>query len=115
MRLRTKLFFAWSGLVLLLWGATLWQVQRNVTMNFELVADDSFVATRRGVDAVQAEQRKRMRQAGWLLMNIPELRALIAEAGSDLSATNLESLNERLDSLSDLINVDMVCVLNGRG
>src|SRR6267142_5458854 len=115
MRLRTKLFLAWGSLMLVLWAATLWPVQRTIASNFDRVADEGFAGTRRSLDAVQAERLKQMRQACWLVMNIPELRALIAEQSSELSSTNLESLTERLDALSEMIGVNLVGVLDNRG
>ncbi len=54
------------------------------------------------LDAVQAERLKQMRQACWLVMNIPQLRALIAEESAELSHSNVESLTERLDGLSEV-------------
>ena len=115
MRLRTKLFLTWGGLVLMLWAGTLWPVQRTIASNFANVASEGFAGTKQSLDAVQAERVKRMRQACWLVMNIPELRALIAEHNYELSADNLSSLEERLDSLTDMIGVSFVCVLDNRG
>ena len=115
MRLRTKLFIAWGSLTLVLWMATLWPVQRIIASNFDRVADEGFAGTRRSLEAVQAERLKQMHQACWLVMNIPELRALIAEESSELSSINLKNLTERLDGLSELVGVDLVCVLDNRG
>jgi signal transduction histidine kinase/DNA-binding response OmpR family regulator len=115
MRLRTKLFLIWGGLVLLLWAGTFWPVQRTIASNFAHVASEGFAGTKRSLDAVQAERVKRMRQACRLVMNIPELRALIAEHNYELSQDNLSSLQERLDSLTSMIGVGFVCVLDNRG
>ena len=101
--------------MLLLWAATLWRVQHSITANFERMADEEFAGARRSVDALQAERLKQMRQACSLVMNIPELRALIAEVSSEISAANVESLNERLDGLSAMVGVDLVCVLDDNG
>ncbi|HEY8748004.1 MAG TPA: histidine kinase dimerization/phospho-acceptor domain-containing protein, partial [Tepidisphaeraceae bacterium] len=114
MRFRTRLFLAWGILGTLLWLGTLWPVQRTIGGGFERLFADDFSATRHSLDVLQTEHVARMRQAGRLLISIPELRALVAEQGSDLDAENLKSLKERLESLSQLVGADCVCVLDGR-
>jgi signal transduction histidine kinase/CheY-like chemotaxis protein/HPt (histidine-containing phosphotransfer) domain-containing protein len=115
MRLRTKLFLSWGGLLLLMWAGTLWPMQKTIRSNFAKVASEEFSGTTRSLQAVQQERIERMRQACWMVMNIPELRALIAEHNFELSPENLSSLQERLDALTDMINVSFVCVLDNRG
>ncbi len=48
-------------------------------------------------------------------MNIPDLRALIAEHNFELAPENLTSLQERLDNLRDVVQVSFVCVLDAHG
>ncbi len=115
MRLRTKLFITWGSLVVLLWAGTLWPVQRAIKSNFERVADEAFAGMRRSLSAVQAERLDQMRQACRLIMNIPELRALIAEERFEISEDNLASLRERLNALSEMVGADAACVLDTGG
>ncbi|HEY7118669.1 MAG TPA: response regulator [Tepidisphaeraceae bacterium] len=115
MRFRTKLFATWAGLVLLLWAGTLWPLQRTIASSFDQLASDAFAGTRHSLHGLQAERTMRMRQACLLLMNIPELRALIAEQSFELSEDNRASLVERLDDLTKLVGASFVCVLDGRG
>ena len=74
MRFRTKLFMTSSLVVLLLWAGTLWPIQRLIAANFDRVDNDNFSGTRRSLASLQAEQVNHMRQAGSLVMSIPELR-----------------------------------------
>src|SRR6185312_5646944 len=114
MRLRTKLFVVWGGVVLLMLAGTLWPVQHTIRSSFDGITARGFAGTRRSLQSFQAERVGRMRQAGVLLMNIPELRALIAEQNFEISSDNLASLQERLDSLRDLVGASFICVLDGR-
>src|SRR4051794_13801512 len=112
MRLRTKLFLTWSTIMSLLWVPAFWTVQRTVQGRFTEIARDRFEGTKRGLAGMQREQIERMRQAGRLMMSIPDLRALIAEHNSELSAENQRSLRERLDNLEGLVGASFVSVLN---
>src|SRR5579859_1902669 len=114
MRFRTRLFFAWAGLGTMLWLGTLWPVQRTIGAAFDRVFADDFAATRHSLDVLQSEHVARMRQVGRMVTNIPELRALIAEAAGELDAENRKSLVERLSSISALVNADCVFVLDAR-
>src|SRR5271168_1808189 len=114
MRLRTKLLLSWGLLVLLLWAGSLWPVQRMIDANFSRVAHEEFDGTKRSLNALQVEHEQRMRQACRLVMTIPELRALIAENNYEVSPENRASLEERLDSLTETIGVNFICVLDNR-
>ena len=112
MRLRNQLLLAWGGLVVLLWAGTLVPVHATIDANFAAVADDAFNGARRGLAAMQTERTRRMRQACWMVMSVPELRALIAEHSYEISESNLTSLAERLDGIADLVGADFVFVLD---
>ena len=115
MRFRTKLFAASSCVVLALWAASLWPIERMIASSFERMAESSFTGTRQSLQSLRAEHVSRMRQAGRMLMQIPELRALIAEHRFEVSAENMTSLTERLDSLSHVLDVSFICVLDADG
>jgi two-component system sensor histidine kinase/response regulator len=112
MRFRTKLLLAWAALMLPLWLGAFWSVQHIVRDRLDTLAHESFTGTRHGLDGIQQERIARLRQAGWLLASIPELRALIAEHNSELSAQNVASLQERTDALGKLVDAGFVLVLN---
>ena len=113
MRLRTKLFLTWAGIMPLLWAPAFWSIQKTVQARFDQMAQESFDGTKRGLEGMQRERIVRMRQAGRLVMSIPELRALIAEQSYELDAANLSSLQERLDSLEEVVGASFVSVLSG--
>jgi signal transduction histidine kinase/CheY-like chemotaxis protein len=115
MRLRTKLFLTSSVVVLLLWASMLWPIQRLIGSNFDHVANANFAHARKGLLTLQAQRVGQMRQVGRMLMEIPELRALIAEHNFEVSEDNLNSLRERLDNLSQVMEVPFVCVCDARG
>ena len=115
MRLRTKLLITWGGMVVLLWAGTLWPVQQIIERGSANLASEAFAGARQSLDALQAERQRRMRQACRMLMNIPELRALIAEDNFEVSDENRASLTERLDGLTEIAGVTFVCVLDARG
>jgi signal transduction histidine kinase/CheY-like chemotaxis protein/HPt (histidine-containing phosphotransfer) domain-containing protein len=115
MLLRSKMLLVWGGFVLLLWAGTLWPVQRTLDATFSRLTSQEFEGTRQGLRALQDERVKRMRQASSLVMNIPELRALIAEHNYELEPSNLTSLEERLDALAKTLGAGFVCVLDNRG
>ena len=115
MKLRTKLFLSWGALLLVMWGMILWPIGRTVRSNFAKISNDNFVGIQHSLYAVQNERIARMRQACSMVMNIPELRALIAEHNYELSRDNLASLQERLNDLTDVVGVSFVCVLDNRG
>ena len=115
MQLRTKLFLTSSSIVLLLWAGAWWPIQHMISANFDRLATDNFTATRQSLHTLQAEQISRMHQIGAMVMEIPELRALIAEHNFELSADNLTSLQDRLDNLSTVIESKFICVLDNRG
>lgn len=115
MRFRTKLFLSSSLIVLLLWAGTAWPIQRTIWSSFDRMTAVTFAATRQSLGSLQAERVARLRQAGDMLMNIPDLRALIAEHNTELATQNVESLQERLDNLAQLLDSQFVCVLDARG
>src|SRR5215470_800329 len=98
MRFRMKLFLAWGILVLALYAASLWPVHTTIANSFNRIALEGFAGTKQSLRDFQAEQVMRLRQECALVMNIPELRALIAESSAELEPKNLESLQERLDN-----------------
>jgi hypothetical protein len=106
MRFRTKLFLAWSAVVLLLWAATLWPVQQLIWSSFDRMAAANFTGTRQSLHSLQAEQINQMRQAGSMVMNIPELRALIAEHSFELKPENAADLQERLDNFTEIMGAN---------
>src|SRR5579862_3538120 len=105
MRFRTKLFLMSTAAVVALWACSLWPIQRTIESSFEHSANTSFAAARLGLLTVQKEHIDRMCQIGGMLMEIPELRALIAEHNYEISAENLVSLRERLNNLVDVMDV----------
>jgi signal transduction histidine kinase/CheY-like chemotaxis protein len=115
MRLRTKLLLWWSGVVLLLVAGVLVPVLGIIDHSFQRIADTSFTGMRLSVHTLQTERVKRLRDAGEMVMNIPELRALIAEDDYEISAQNLSSLQERLDTYVKILGVEFACVLDDRG
>ena len=112
MRFRNKLFISSGVVVLLLWAGTLWPIQRMIASNFDQMANDNFSGTRQSLASQQVEQVNHMRRAGSLVMNIPELRALIAEHNFEVSADNLASLQERLDNMATIVGSRFICVLD---
>ncbi len=94
---------------------TLWPVQRIIRARFDKMARDEFADTRQSLESERAERVSRIREAGAMVMNIPELRALIAEHNFELLPENLTSLQERLDNLRDVAEVNFVCVLDAHG
>jgi signal transduction histidine kinase/DNA-binding response OmpR family regulator len=115
MQFRSKLLLCWAATVLLLMAGTLWPLSRAVQSSFDRMTDARFGATRQNLRALAAERIDRMRQAGMLVMNIPELRALIAEHNVELTPENIASLQERLDSLAQLVGVRSVAVIDAHG
>jgi signal transduction histidine kinase/DNA-binding response OmpR family regulator len=115
MRLRTKFFIVCGGVVLLLWGLTWWPVQRIQRSASDRMAASAFAGATQTLRTVQAQRLGQMKQACALVMNIPELRALIAESNFEIAPENIASLQERLDGLSRIVGVSFVCVLDQRG
>ncbi len=115
MRFRTKLFIIWATTVLVPVGGVVWPLQRMLRTSFDRVANAGFAGTGQSLASIQNERLSRMRQAGALVMSIPELRALIAEQNYEIAPENLASLQERLDSLRKLVDVSFICVIDGHG
>ena len=109
------MFLVWGGFATVLLTGASWAVQRTLEANFTNLSSQALFATRQSVHAMQTEHVKRMRQASSLVMNSPELRALIAEHTDEFSPDNLASLEERLDSLARMLDAGFVCVLDDRG
>ena len=114
MRLKTKLFLWSVGAMLLLWFGAFSLIQNVVRLRIDQMAQEAFEGTNQSLAEMQKERVERMQQAGRLVMNIPELRALIAEQNYELSEENRASLKERLDHLEGVIGARFVCVLDGR-
>jgi signal transduction histidine kinase/DNA-binding response OmpR family regulator len=115
MRLRTKLFASWVALTLVLWAGASWAIQRTVETSVAARARQGFARTKRSLEHVQLERVRQIRQAGLLLMNIPMLRALIAENRYELTPENLASLEERLDYFKTVVDTSFVCALDVDG
>ncbi len=115
MRFRTKLFAVWAGLTIILSAGLFFTVQSTVEASFRHMAQANFAATSHGLMSLQLERNRRMRQASWLMMNVPELRALIAESSHELVPENAASLQERLDNFKELTGVSFVYVLDANG
>lgn len=109
------MFLVWGGFATVLLTGASWAVQHTLQANFTNLSSQALFATRQSVHAMQDERVKRMQQASSLVMNSPELRALIAERSDEFSPDNLASLEERLDSLARMLDVAFVCVLDDRG
>jgi two-component system sensor histidine kinase/response regulator len=115
MRFRSKLLMWWTGVVILLLAGMFFASLHTIQVSFDRIGDANFVGMRQGLRTLQAERVRRMCDAGAMVMNIPELRALIAEHNYEVSSDNLASLQERLDSLAQLVGVDAACVLDNQG
>ena len=115
MRLRTQFFIICGAVVLLLWALTWWPVQRIMRSASDRAAADAFSGSTQTLRTVQVQRLGQMKQACTLVMNIPELRALIAESNFEIAPENIASLQERLDGLSRIVGVSFVCVLDQRG
>jgi signal transduction histidine kinase/ActR/RegA family two-component response regulator len=112
MRFRTKLFLGWVLLTLALWGGAFFAIRRSVEQSFNRMADDTFIGIHHGLQQLYVERVSSMRQACELVVNIPELRALIAEQNYELAPENQESLRERLDYVNDVVGATFLCALN---
>src|ERR1700728_3043664 len=115
MRLQAKMFLVWGGFATVLLTGASWAVRHTLEANFTNLSSQALFATRQSVHAMQHERVKRMQQASSLVMNSPELRALIAEHSDEVSPDNVASLGERLDSLAPMLDAGFVCVLDDRG
>ena len=115
MRLRNKFFIVCAAVVVLLWAGTWYPVQRIIQSSSDRLAAGEFAGARRTLESLQAQRLDQMRQACALVMNIPELRALIAESNFEIAPENVSSLQERLDSLSKIVGVNFFCVLDQSG
>src|SRR4051812_35776270 len=115
MRFRTKLFIIWGATVLLPLAGMLLSLQWTLRSSFEHITAAGFAGTGQSLVSLQSERVERMRQAGALVMSIPELRALIAEHNYELSQENLASLQERLNALQETVQVSFICVIDGQG
>ena len=112
MRFRTKLFLSWVVLALGLWACVLFAVRRSVEQSFSHMADETFTGIDRGLHNLYLERVNSMRQACQLVVNIPELRALIAEQNYELSPENQASLRERLVYINGVVGATFTCALS---
>src|SRR5882724_6906142 len=110
MRFRTKLFLSWGTLVLILWAGSVWPVKYTIQSSFEGMVSENFASARQSLQSLATERVNRMRQACWLLMNIPEVRASVSEQGQESTPENLASLNQRLNELTDIVGVNFICI-----
>src|SRR4051794_2135480 len=103
MRFRTKIFFGWAALTLCLLVGAFFAMRRSVESSFSRMDDETFAGINRGLRQLYLERVSSMRHACDLLVNIPDLRALIAEQSNELNKDNQESLKERLDYVNDVV------------
>jgi putative two-component system response regulator len=115
MRFRTKLFNIWAAMVLLVAAGSYWPMREAIVSGMDRVARQAFYGTKKSLRTLQSQQLLQLSHAGNLIMDIPELRSLIALRSSELDAANVSSLQERLDSFVPLVGVQFICVLNGQG
>lgn len=111
MRFRTKLFVAWVGVMLVLWGGAFWAIHISVKDSFDEVDQETFAGISRGLREQYRDSVESLQDACELVMNIPDLRALIAEQNSEFAASNEESLRERLNYLNKVVGADFVVAL----
>ena len=115
MRFRTKLFIIWAATVLLAAAGSYWPIRGVIISAMDRAARQAFYGTGKSLRTFQSQQLLQLSRAGELIMDIPELRSLIALHSSELDAANVSSLQERLDSFAPLVGVQFICVLNGQG
>jgi len=115
MRFRSKLFIVWAVMVLLVAVGGYWPIRGVIASGMDRVARQAFYGTGKSLRTLQSQQLLQLSRAGELIMNIPELRSLIALRSSELDPTNVGSLQERLDSFAPLVGVQLICVLNSQG
>ena len=108
MRFRTRLFVSLIGMMLVLWCGAFWVVHRSVQNSFETLDRRAFAGIIRGLREHYNNRTESLLNACELVMNIPDLRALIAEQNSEFAADNVASLEERLSHLEGLIECDFV-------
>jgi signal transduction histidine kinase/CheY-like chemotaxis protein len=113
MRFHTKLFLGWVALTLALWGGAFFAIRHTVEKSFDRMAAEAFVGVSRGLQDQTLERVNNTRQACELVVNIPELRALIAEQNYELGVHNQASLRERLDYVNGVADKTFVLALNG--
>jgi signal transduction histidine kinase len=114
MKLHTKLFLTATCAVLVLWLSAFWMIHHVVAVRIEQMAHEAFEGTKQSLAELQNERVGRMQQAGRMIMNIPELRALIAEQNFEITPENVASLKERLDHFEGVVGVSFVALLNGQ-
>lgn len=115
MRFRTKLFLSWVALAMGVWGCAFFAIRRSVVQSFGNMADDAFAGIDRSLHSSYLDHVNRMRQACQLVVEIPELRALIAEQNYELSAANQASLHERLQYINNVVGTTFTCALGASG
>src|SRR5258707_12413133 len=115
MRFRTKIFVGWAALTLALWGGTFFAIRHSVEQSFNRMAEEPFAGINRGLHHLYVERVSSMRQACDLMVNIPELRALIAEQNSELTSENQASLRERLDYISGIVGATFIYAVDKHG
>ena len=115
MRFRTKLFVAWVGVMLVLWGGAFWGINSSVKDSFDKLDQETFAGISRGLREHYRDRVESLQDACELVMNIPDLRALIAEQNSEFAAGNESSLRERLNYLNEVVGADFVLALDEVG
>ncbi len=112
MRFRTKVFFGWAALTLCLLTGTFFAMRRSVETSFARMSEETFAGINRGMRHLYLERVSSMQQACDLMVNIPELRALIAEQNYELSRENQASLQDRLDDVGRVVGATFVVALD---
>ncbi len=112
MRFRTKLFLASVAVMLVLSAGAFWSINRSVKRSFTELDRQSFSGISRALQRRYRERVETLQDNCRLVMNIPDLRALIAEQNFELSVNNAESLRERLTYLNTVVGTDFVLALD---
>jgi signal transduction histidine kinase len=115
MRFRTKVFFGWAALTICLLTGTFFAMRRSVETSFARMSEETFAGINRGMRHLYLERVSSMQRACDLLVNIPELRALIAEHNYELSRENQASLQDRLDDIGKIVGATFVLALDRSG
>ncbi len=115
MRFRTKIFLGWAALTLCLLTGTFFAMRRSVETSFARMSEETFAGIDRGMRHLYLERVSSMQQACDLMVNIPDLRALIAEQNYELSRDNQASLQDRLNDVSGIVGATFVATMDRSG
>jgi hypothetical protein len=79
------------------------------------MSEETFAGINRGMRHLYLERVNSMQQACDLMVNIPDLRALIAEQNYELSRDNQASLQDRLNDVSGIVGATFVATMDRSG